>query len=249
MTEEDVVKEAQRIITAAEERNITLRLLGGVAIGIACSSAKHRAITRAYPDIDLVGFKSQSRKIRDLLPTLGYEPNPMFNALRGGSRLMFTDSLRIRRIDIFLDYFEMCHKIDLRDRLTLDTLTLSTSDLLSTKLQVVKTNEKDFKDIVAIFLDHDVGSSDSAATLDGGHIARLCASDWGVYRTFTNVLKNATIMTEKFELSSEERTRVKERIKRLNDMIESEPKSLKWKARARIGEKAVWYKLPEEVGE
>jgi hypothetical protein len=58
--------------------------------------------------------------MREFFPKLGYSPNDMFNALRGGSRLMFFDLPNERRVDIFLDQFDMCHKIDLKDRLTLE---------------------------------------------------------------------------------------------------------------------------------
>ena len=36
--------------------------------------------------------------------------------------------------------------------------------------------------------------------------------------------------------------------KQLLDIAESVPKGLKWKARARVGDKVRWYELPEEVG-
>ena len=49
-----------------------------------------------------------------------------------------------RRLDVFLDRFEMCHQLDLRDRLGLEPPTLPLADLLLTKLQVVETTDKDF---------------------------------------------------------------------------------------------------------
>jgi hypothetical protein len=100
MPEEDILNEADRIIDAAKNKNITLRLLGGVAIAKRCASVKHPAIARTYPDIDLIGPKKQSKQIRELFLTLGYEPNQMFNALRGSTRLMYADMPRKRRIDI-----------------------------------------------------------------------------------------------------------------------------------------------------
>ncbi len=249
MTETDILKEAERIIASAQSQNIILRLLGGTAIAVHCPSATHRAIARTYPDIDLVGLKNQSRLIRNFLPTIGYEPNEMFNALRGGSRLMFFDTPNKRRIDIFLDYFEMCHRLELRDRLTIDPKTLSLADLLATKLQVVKTNEKDIKDIVAILLDHDVGTDDQPETVNGKRLAKLCADDWGIYKTFTTVLAKTTVMVEQFDLNPEEKKTVKDRMERIIRLVEDEPKSTKWKMRARVGEKVAWYKLPEDLAE
>jgi len=249
LIETDVLKEAERIISTAESQHITLRLLGGTAFGIRCPSAKHRAVARTYPDIDLVGLKKQSRTLRKFFTSMGYEDNKMFNALRGSTRLMFFDMPNKRRIDIFLDYFDMCHKIELRDRLSIDPKTLSLADLLATKLQVVKTNEKDIKDMVALLLDHDVASSDEPEKVNGMRIAKLCGEDWGIYKTFTIVLAKILVVLEQLELSPDERKLVRDRVERLSKMIEDEPKSMKWKMRARIGEKSVWYKLPDDLAE
>ena len=248
-TESDVLKEANRIISTAADNGITLRLLGGTAIGFRCPSAKRPSVSRKYPDIDLVGFRKQSRQIRELFPKLGYSPNEIFNALRSATRLMFFDLPNKRRVDLFLDYFEMCHKIDLRDRLTLDPLTLTMADLLATKLQIFKTNEKDFKDITAMLLDHEVADSDKPDAINGKRLAELCSKDWGIYKTFTLVLDKTASMLERFELTPADKELVKGRMKRISDMIEQEPKSMGWKARARVGEKVPWYKLPDDMAE
>lgn len=249
MTEADILKEANRIISAAADNGITFRLLGGTAIAFRCPSSKRRGVARKYPDIDLVGYKKQSRQIREFFPKLGYSPHETFNALRGGSRLMFFDLPNQRRVDIFLDTFEMCHKIDLKDRLTLNPLTLTMADLLATKLQIFKTNEKDFKDITAILLDHEVTETDKPDDINGKRLAELCSHDWGIYKTFTLVLDKTATMLERFDLTPRDKEIVKERMKRISDLIEQEPKSMGWKTRARVGEKIPWYKLPDDMAE
>jgi hypothetical protein len=249
MIETDVLKEADRLISTAQSQKITLRLLGGTAFGLRCPSAKHRAVARTYPDIDLVGLKKQSRDIRKFFTSSGYEDNKMFNALRGSTRLMFFDMPNKRRIDIFLDYFDMCHKIELKDRLTIDPKTLSLADLLATKLQVVKTNEKDIKDMVALLLDHDVVTSDEPEKVNGMRLAEMCAEDWGIWKTFTGVLGKMLVVLDQLELTPDERKLVKDRIDRISKMIDDQPKSMKWKMRARVGEKSVWYKLPDDMAE
>ena len=249
MTEGDILKEAGRIISSFESQGITLRLLGGTAIGFRCPSAKRPSVSRKYPDIDLAGFKKQSRQIRELFPKLGYKPNEMFNALRGGSRLMFFDAGKERRIDIFLDYFDMCHKIDLRDRLRVEPLTLPVADLLATKLQIFKTNEKDFKDIIAMLLDYDVAESDKSDAINGKRLAKLAADDWGIYKTFTTVIDKTLAMLDSVDLTSEDKELVKKRLRRISELIEAEPKSLNWKMRARVGEKVRWYMQPDDMAD
>jgi len=248
-TESDILKEANRIISTAADNGISLRLLGGTAIGFRCPSAKRPSVSRKYPDIDLVGFRKQSRQIRELFLKLGYSPNEVFNALRSATRLMFFDLPNQRRVDLFLDYFEMCHKIDLRDRLTLEPLTLTMADLLATKLQIFKTNEKDFKDITAMLLDHEIADSDKLDAINGKRLGELCSKDWGIYKTFTLVLDKTAAMLERFELTPADKELVRGRMKRISDMIEQEPKSMGWKARARVGEKVPWYKLPDDMSE
>src|ERR1700749_1824674 len=61
-------------------------------------------------------------------------------------------------------------------------LPLPPADLLLTKLQIVRLNEKDRNDSYALLLALEVGSHDGGA-LNAAWVARLCARDWGLYRT------------------------------------------------------------------
>src|SRR5690242_19216847 len=137
--------EAKRLLDEARQRGIILRLFGGLAVKYHCPSATHRALLRSYPDLDFFGKGKQGREIRKLFADLGYEPNQRSNALHGATRLIFEDSTNQRIADIFLDVFKMCHTLHIGERLTLDEYTISISDLLLTKLQVVEINEKDVR--------------------------------------------------------------------------------------------------------
>jgi hypothetical protein len=245
MSQPDVLLQAEELVTRAQGENITLRLIGGTAVAFHCPSAKHPAIARQYLDIDLVGLKSQTRTIRRFFSDLNYAPNDMFNRLHGGSRLMFFDPNKCR-VDIFLDRFGMCHTFDLRARLSIEPMTLPLADLLATKLQVVQTTLKDFKDIVAILLDHEVGDSDKPEVVSATRLAELCADDWGVYRTFTGVLSKTILILASLNLSPKENDIVRERVALISKAIESRPKSIKWKLRSNLGEKVPWYVLPED---
>ena len=152
---ESLDEEAERIIQGAEAKGIALRLLGGMAVSIRCPSASKPPLSRRRVDIDVMGRRRDTAKINQLFKELGYRPRERFNALQG-SRLIFNDLKNQRRVDVFLDVFQMCHKFDFRDRLALEPKTIPLSDLLSTKLQIVEINEKDVKDIFAILLDHEV---------------------------------------------------------------------------------------------
>jgi len=228
----------------AEARGITLRLLGGIAVVTRCPSATRPPFSRRYADIDLIARRKETAKINALFKDLGYKPRERFNALHG-SRLIFHDMTNMRRVDVFLDVFQMCHKFDFRDRLGLEPRTISMSDLLATKLQIVEINEKDIKDILVIFLDHDVAGEESADKINASYIAKLCAEDWGIYKTFITNLERIPEFAQRLSLDDEQRSQIVGRAGSVRRAIESASKSMSWKMRAAVGERRRWYELPE----
>ena len=240
--------EAKRILDEARNRGIILRLLGGVAVKYHCPSATHRSLQRSYPDLDFFGRGKQGREIRKLFLDLGYEPNQRFNALHGASRLIFEDAKNERVVDLFLDVFRMCHTLHFGDRLTLDDNTITISDLLLTKLQVVEINEKDIRDLIAILKDHDAvdhTASGDKEVIDAGYVSSLCADDWGLSKTISLTLRKLPTFLQKYELEPEAKGILETRINKLLHAIATVPKSFKWKLRDKVGEKKRWYDLPE----
>lgn len=243
---EDIVQEAERIVDTANERGLTLRLFGGMAVRLHCPSATHRGLQRRYADIDLMGLSKQSKDLKKLFIDLGYAPRDIFNRMHGDIRLIFNDLTHARRIDIFLDKFEMCHKFNFTDRLSIDKPTISLADLLATKLQVVEMTEREYRDIIALIHDHEIGDADKAETINGAYIANLCGQDWGIYKTFTTSITNVLQKLGDYEFPAENAETVRKRLEVLRVRIEAEPKSTRWKIRARIGDKKQWYELPEQ---
>ena len=241
---ESLDAEAERILQGAETKGIILRLLGGMAVSMRCPSASKPPLSRRRVDIDVMGRRKDVAKINQLFKELGYRPRERFNALHG-SRLIFNDMKNQRRVDVFLDVFQMCHKFDFRDRLALEPKTIPLSDLLSTKLQIVEINEKDVKDIFAMLLDHEVSVGEGPDTIDAGYIAKLCAEDWGVYKTFTTNLDGLAKYAEGIGLDHERNERITDRVGKLKNSIETAPKSMGWRMRAAVGERKRWYELPE----
>jgi len=239
-----VEDEARRLLQASSDRRLVLKLLGGVAVAMRCPSSSRDGLRRDYVDMDFIGHEKQSRAINDFFIEMGYQPRPRFNAMMGRKRLIFNDLANRRRVDIFLDVFEMCHRFNFSRRVGLEALTLPIADLLATKLQIVQVNDKDFKDMMALFFDHEVGSTDGDI-INGPYIARLCSNDWGTHRTFTTNLSKLESSVGDYGLTPSEIGTVKARIAKLAYTIEREPKSLAWKMRARVGEKLPWYELPE----
>jgi hypothetical protein len=238
------VAEGARIAEAAAEHELPLRLLGGVAIAILCPSSRRPPLQRQYADIDFATTSSAKEDVTKLMEALSYAPDREFNALHGQRRLYFWDERNQRQVDVFVDEADLCHRIDLRERLDVAPLTLSPADLTVLKLQVVETNEKDYLDLCAIFADFDLTDDDSG--INSTYIAQLTASDWGLWRT----LKMVAERSGEFALglpNFEPREVVAERLERLRSKLDSVPKSRGWRLRARAGDRKRWYKIPEEA--
>jgi hypothetical protein len=100
-----------------------------------------------------------------------------------------------------------------------------------------------------MLLDHEVVDSEKPDTINGKRLADLCANDWGIYKTFTIVLDKTTAMLDKFDLTPKDKEVVKERMERIRQLIENQPKSMNWKMRAKVGEKVRWYMLPDDMAD
>jgi hypothetical protein len=242
----DIVEEARRVVGAAEAANVKLRVLGGIAVQLHAAGGVHPALARGYRDIDLVTARKQGRAAANVLRQLGYEPNERFNAINGSTRLVFYDLEHGRHVDVFVGEFRMCHAIPIADRLHLEDETVPLAELLLTKLQIVHLNEKDLRDVWAILLEHDVADHDEDA-VNAGHIARLLAADWGLWRTSRESVESARAHLATSALDDADRALVDDRLRRLWQRVEDEPKSLRWRGRAKVGDRSRWYEEPEEI--
>ena len=242
----DMAEEALRVTEEADRENLALRLLGGVAIKLRAKDGLNPAFEREYADLDWIVPRGTSRDAQRFFEALGYSPQVRFNTIYGRERLLFFDERHGRQVDILVGAFKMCHEIRLGERLTLEPVTVPLAELLLTKLQIIELNEKDVRDALALLYDHPVEDEDGDA-INGAHIARLCASDWGLWRTFTANLDSLGDHLGRYDLPDEDKRRITERIRELQARIEDEPKSFGWKMRAKIGDRKRWYDLPEEV--
>jgi hypothetical protein len=138
----------------------------------------------------------------------------------------------------------MSHVIDLRGRLDHDGPCASPSDLLLSKLQIYEMNRKDLVDLVALLLDHPVEANWGDEVIDAGYIGRMAAADWGLYRTLqVNIEKLRGTLAE----LNVDRNVVSSRLDQLWKAIDEQPKPIKWKLRAQVGDRVQWYQLPEET--
>jgi len=242
-----LVIEAEKIIRKAEEENIVLRLMGSIAFRLHCPRYVHYldSLTRTLTDVDFASYSSERSKVENLLEKLEYTTQSYVQvaiATLGRSTYWKKDDTRIK-VDIFWDKLKMNHDIDFSGRLELEKSTLPLSELLQEKLQIVRLNMKDVKDTVVLLLEHDVAEkSTDREIVDLSLIIERVSKDWCYYYTFSKNLKAIQdILRELETLPNEEKSIVNDRIVRILDAFERVPKSLGWKARAKIGTRKKWY--------
>jgi hypothetical protein len=240
-------QEHNRIIAEATRRGITLRLLGALAFELRCpqNSALRRALGRTLSDLDYMANSGQWDEVVNLLTSLDYSFDERRAMLHGHERIIFFHPEGVR-VDVFFDKLDMCHEIDLRQRLAIHDQTLSLADLLLEKLQIVRITEKDIIDLIVFFLEHPISEDESG--IHKGYIADRFSGDWGFYYTATTNLRRLRdeFLSTYPILSEFEQHVIQERVAGLLQAIESAPKSTRWKVRARLGTSVRWYK---DVGE
>ncbi len=242
---EHFVAEGLSIVEDAQEQGLKLRILGSLAYRIHCPANLQMfdAMERALTDIDFSADRRQSREIKKFLVQRGYEEDRRLTASTEGKRYYFEDPNNGLGVDVFYNELFFCHKIPLRDRLDLDSPTITTCDLLLEKMQIVELNLKDVKDTLVLMLEHPVVEKPtSPEEIDGGYIADLLSGDWGFYYTVNMNLDRVERFIPDFDVvSAEQGDLILSRINDLRKLIEDAPKSRKWKMRAKVGTKKQWY--------
>jgi hypothetical protein len=250
---EEFERQALEIISVAESKGIQLRLLGAVAFRIRCpiNQGLQQSMKRVLTDIDFAAYYMQEKSIDKLfLKEMGYESQTasLTPGLMIGRKIYLDPADERPHIDIFFDKLNMCHVVSWeKGQLGIHDVTISLAHLLLEKLQIVRINEKDVKDVMMLFLEHKIADTDSEG-IDGGYIARILARDWGFYYTATmNLDKVKALLGEYDALSPADCSVITARIDELLARIEAEPKSLAWKLRSKVGTKKQWYNDVEEV--
>ena len=242
------MEEAVRICETAAEAGITVRLAGGLAI---------QYLTPEFPprggdsqDLDLATMSSDRRSLTQFLAGSGYVADKTFNALYGHKQLYFRSAETGRSLDVLVDRLHMCHTVEFAGRLQRMPLTLDLADLLLSKLQIVELNEKDAQDILYLCSAYPVSDGDEPGTIGLDRIRPIVANDWGWWRTATVNVDRITALASGDGhglVPAGGQHDAVQQLGMLRSAMETAPKSLRWKARARVGERVRWYELPEET--
>jgi hypothetical protein len=241
--------EALRIVNAAAERGIVLRLLGSLAFKIHCSEFGHlqKQLGRAFTDIDYAAYETQASQMPALFKSLGYRDDPEINLYFAGQRSIYNNNGSGIHLDIFYNKLSFCHDIVWTDRLEYDFPTIPLAEMVLEKMQIVKINEKDIIDTIMLFLEHPLGDNDHE-TINISRISKLCSADWGLWRTITMNLQKVSQLGQTYaDLSRTERDKVSTQVETALEKINAEPKSFSWKVRSKIGDKVKWYQEVDDI--
>jgi hypothetical protein len=242
----DPLPEATTLVRGAAEAGLALKILGGLGVRVLCPDFPPRL--RTGQDIDLACLGKGRRKIADYLESAGCEGDRRFNNLNGDRQMYFTAPSG-RPIDVMVDRLSMCHTLDFKSSFGSPSITLDPADLLLSKLQIVELNAKDAHDIFHLLSGVRVGRDSTRPFIDPDRFGAVLAGDWGWWRTVTSSLaKLPDLLSSQPGLAPPyPRFDALTQAKQLQEVAETVPKGLKWKTRARVGDRVRWYELPEEV--
>ncbi len=251
MNPEELLALAKQLVQQGKERGVTLRILGHLAV--RDHTHQYRELIEKMGripthDIDYMGYSNEETEADHMFKEMDYRPDRAvaFSQEYGIQRLIYHHPQEEIIAEIFLDQLRMAHTLDFRGRLELDSPTISLVDLLLSKLQIQQITEKDIKDMIVLLAEHDLGSGDRER-IDTDYLIELTSQDWGFWYTAINNLKKLREWLNEIEvLNAETRELVDGKANSIIDRMETCPKSLKWRLRAKVGTRVKWY---DDVGE
>ncbi len=247
------IEEGKRLVDEAAKREIPLRLLGGVAIRIHCLEFMDFAKKlmrlgegqQEYTDLDFVTYlRFRKSKMKEFFEEVGYEKRPTTMSSAATQRQIYFHPKGWFFVDVFYDKLLAAnHPLDFRGRLELDSPTITPTDMLLEKLQIVFPDEKDVKDLLLLLRAHQISLQEEKDTINARFIATKLASDWGFWYTVTTNLNGLRqyVGGSVGSLTEEDKQDLNMKVSRLLQAIENEPKSTGWKMRSVVGRKRKWY--------
>lgn len=206
------------LVNAAKRREVTLRVIGGVAVYALCPSIAARPkLHRAILDVDLVAARGDWNALEGIFAENGLA----LRAKENESWLFEKDGLTVELCDPNFGF------ADFTRRLALAAPTLPLTDLLLIKLARRPFEERDVQDAIALLLDHPVARKPAAESIDGASIAHIGARDWTLFHAVYDNLVMLEKILDRY-LEPAEAQLVWRRIELLQSELDRAPKSLGW---------------------
>lgn len=230
-----LLEKAIAIIELAKEKNIQLRLLGGLGVYNKCFQVNDLFTLHREPfsDIDLVCYGKDIVSLENLFLTINYEQDKVFKTQFGYQRRVFYSPENIS-VEVFLNDLYLCQTVKTGNRLILDFPTITSTDLFLSKIQKINLSHKDVIDLIILL--SNIPLTDNEDSINISYITTLCASDWRWWKTISDNLsfiKNYKTIFDK--------NRIDLAIGILEDRIHKSKKNIFWSLRNIIGTKINWY--------
>lgn len=243
----DLVSFSKKIIKLAAKDNLELRIFGSVGVSILCNPSNNVLEWKdlSIRDIDFIAKIEQIEDIDKLLSNIKFVLMETQFSTNGEHRIYIGASSNYGsdiKIDIFFGNLTFNHRIPKPYFDTNFKYTLPPTQLLLSKLSIVKIVEKDVKDIIYLLAFHKYGDD----YIDEDMLKRVWCSNtkaWGLCRTCIKSIKTVkNYLNENENHYSSVKVVVEDRLEYLLNIIRHSNKSLSWKIRACIGEKVSYYK-------
>ena len=218
ITSEQQAAVAKMLVNAAKQKELTLRVLGGVAVYATCPSiATHPKLQRTILDIDFVAPRGDWLALEGI-----FAANDLKLRTKEKDGWIFDkDGLVVELCDPNFGF------VNFARRLTLATPTLPLTDLLLMKLSRRPFEERDIQDAIALLLDHRVARGEAEGQINHEYIARLGAQNWNVFHAvYDNTVTLEQVLDRYIE--PEEARFVWRRIELLQSDLDQQPKPFTW---------------------
>jgi hypothetical protein len=250
--------EGRRLAELAREQGLVLRLLGGVAIRLHCQNQADFArrlgrlvadgpfqARQEFTDLDFAAYRRQRPQLPRFFAGLGYIKRKTTLSTAASERHIYFHPDGWFQVDVFFDKLLFNHDVPLKGRLELDFPTITPTDLLLEKLQIVGFSEKDLKDTWLLLRAHPL-APDRADAIDPEYIAWLLGRDWGFWYTVTTNLRRCRELALGSALLTEaDRADIVAKVDGLLGRLEAGPRTPGWKVRALVGPRLRWYRPVE----
>jgi hypothetical protein len=242
----ELLPRALELIEAAEAKDIPLRLVGGLAVRVLCPDFPPRV--RDRQDLDLASVSTARVRLTEFLVDRGHHPDKRFNALYGHKQLFFTAADGVA-VDVLIDRMDMCHVLPFSERIERMPKTLDVTDVLLSKLQIVELNEKDVQDVLYLLSAYEVRDGDDVGAIGADRVRDIVRDDWGWWRTVTRNLGHIRELATRGSASLIPANARHDALAQIDVLLRAAhdaPKTLRWRLRAKVGERKRWYRVPED---
>lgn len=222
MTTHELVKLGTTLVNDAQAQNITLRMIGGVAIYARCPGIESNPrLQRENKDLDFVVAPDDWSRVGEFLTAQGFTKR----AVTPNEQQFVKDNVTV---EISQARLHEDFTLDFTFRLTVTPLTLPLADLLLQKLARVEFKPKDIQDSAALLVDHRVtDGGDEAEEINRERLYHVANSEYKLWKT---VFDNTVTLEQTFNnyLEPQEAQLAWRRIELVQEVLDGKSHSFGW---------------------